>query len=1750
MAIFILLHGAFAQISADFSANKINGCAPFSVKFVPQTNDNTLNYRWNFGNGNLSTDIAPEAIYYVPGKYDISLVITDKNGNTYREVKSQFIHVFKDPEANFSFQVAQLCRPVEVTLKNETKLGDGPIVEFIWDFGDGNLSNAPNPTHIYQGFGNMTLNLYVKDSNGCVSNISKQNAIKVERSPIPKIRSDEPFACKTPHTFNLESISELGGPNDKYEWFFRDGGKASGQNVSHTVSKNGYQDVILKITTPGGCVSVDTFGNFLFIGKPYPDFEVSERNICQGNKITFINKTIPLFGRFEWHMGDGQVINGLNPTVSFNQVGRFSPKLIVRWSDDCVDSFSRNNLIDVSPNPDVDLEVEPFEPCPLPFDLIVNNKSNANLQSAWFVDDLEIVPQTRDFFRTIDQYQVLNLKLVVTNSYRCKADTTVVIKIKPPSVKLFSDIKEGCAPLEVNFSYFSDMESAKNIKFDFDHDSSLNFKKNPEILAHTFQDTGRFKVSVTIETEGGCIITDTLEIRVGMKTEPDFSLADSFCNGDVLFLKNLTSLNHPYLEYLTWSINGTLVRVFAQDTNSIMYDHPLKGSPDYQEKLNREEGFYDVELVTVHNGCKDTIRKDSVFFVSYPLTKIGGSQNPCDTMRILTNNSKGYHRHEWEITSSSGVKISYADSIIVRRGDGIRSVKLTTWNDSTGCKHEKEMEIRWFGNFDAKINWDFSLCAPGMVDVTIFPIPFQPIRPKMFINGEEYPFRPSSLKGPGVKKIEIEITNLNGCILKFDTTVTVIGESLDGVVLQDSGCTPIPVVLRSIYNPLAFRSVHWLLDGRKVNLSDSGTVNDTLFSAGNKFPQNELIQLIGMDTLGCEIARSFKAVADGMTDLAIKVRKYNECDRRTFNFEAFAPNVDLTPYQVHWDFGNGKTGSNLNHVVIYDKEGEYVIKLTLTEPNGCATTIEHLLNLKEEKLMADFDIKMTQAKCPPVFVEFKNNSLALSRNIKKVLWDFGDGSFSDVYNPQKIYLKSGDFTIKLYIEDIFGCKDSIIKKNVVNIQGPLGEGGGDTSFGCVPLTVNFTSTIKNASEFEWDLGDGTVIKDINNLTHTYTRPGIFIPVLVMRDSTDCRYVLPLDTIIVQDAPKPIFQQKGICQNQPIELVAKNLNEDVNEYTIQWTITDFNNTFTASKDTVQYRFNSKNPRVSLAMTTPYGCTGTMEKNLNLSTISANFKSAATANCVGGLLELNNTSQSDAPITDFYWIINGDLFYEKYPQYRTTKIGKIPITLIQQNSNGCKDSFFSEEIIIGDTFPPLIPEILRVTVVDDYSIQFDFKEEKSPDFKSYWIYREEANGFNNVGKLFNSGQVSFTEYNLNPLEEVYCYMLAQENACGLVSDTFSASSHCTIETKAIGERNRNRVTWNAYSGWADIEKYHIHRKTLKPGDSFKKLAEVPNDIFEYIDSLVVCKTIYAYLIEGIERNGNVQVSFSDTAVAQPFWDYIPPPNKLVRATVEDNKHILIEWDSVRNSQTQIVSYHLEKSSNGEDFRNIGDFSATKFDFLDKQVKVMERSYYYQVYAIDECDAKTPYWNYGKTILLVADSVGFQRPRLRFSTYQGWIEDVDYYMVEIDEPNLGFIEIGSTRRLDSTFIDEMSELNRRPNYCYRIIGHKEMVSGESKVVSVSNVDCSPVYSAINYPNAFSPNGDGINDTYGTPSFYIKDYHIQIFNRWGEMVFESFDIADKWDGEYMGKPAQQDAYAVIIHSVGVDLIKRTHFGTITLVR
>ncbi len=65
------------------------------------------------------------------------------------------------------------------------------------------------------------------------------------------------------------------------------------------------------------------------------------------------------------------------------------------------------------------------------------------------------------------------------------------------------------------------------------------------------------------------------------------------------------------------------------------------------------------------------------------------------------------------------------------------------------------------------------------------------------------------------------------------------------------------------------------------------------------------------------------------------------------------------------------------------------------------------------------------------------------------------------------------------------------------------------------------------------------------------------------------------------------------------------------------------------------------------------------------------------------------------------------------------------------------------------------------------------------------------------------------------------------------------------------------------------------------------------------------------------------------------------------------------------------------------------------------------------------------------------------------------------------------------------------------------------------------------LSFPNAFTPNGDGTNDRFG-PLFQCppREYALQVFNRWGELVFESQNPEENWDGTYEGKAVPADIF------------------------
>jgi gliding motility-associated-like protein len=87
---------------------------------------------------------------------------------------------------------------------------------------------------------------------------------------------------------------------------------------------------------------------------------------------------------------------------------------------------------------------------------------------------------------------------------------------------------------------------------------------------------------------------------------------------------------------------------------------------------------------------------------------------------------------------------------------------------------------------------------------------------------------------------------------------------------------------------------------------------------------------------------------------------------------------------------------------------------------------------------------------------------------------------------------------------------------------------------------------------------------------------------------------------------------------------------------------------------------------------------------------------------------------------------------------------------------------------------------------------------------------------------------------------------------------------------------------------------------------------------------------------------------------------------------------------------------------------------------------------------------------------------------------------------------------------------------------------------------------------PNAFSPNGDGINDEFYGKGDYISDFEMTIFDRWGNLIFFSDDINKHWDGKanHGSQLAQEDVYVYVVKIKDHKNSKHKYTGTVTIVK
>ncbi|HCC87791.1 MAG TPA: gliding motility protein [Prevotella sp.] len=132
---------------------------------------------------------------------------------------------------------------------------------------------------------------------------------------------------------------------------------------------------------------------------------------------------------------------------------------------------------------------------------------------------------------------------------------------------------------------------------------------------------------------------------------------------------------------------------------------------------------------------------------------------------------------------------------------------------------------------------------------------------------------------------------------------------------------------------------------------------------------------------------------------------------------------------------------------------------------------------------------------------------------------------------------------------------------------------------------------------------------------------------------------------------------------------------------------------------------------------------------------------------------------------------------------------------------------------------------------------------------------------------------------------------------------------------------------------------------------------------------------------------------------------------------------------------------------------------------------------------------------------------------------------YVVRYDEDTeFTFSESGAHLiELWATFVNGNDTINYTDDYW----------TSEATPLSVSIYE-----SKLEFPNAFSPNGDGINDIYKAKDGYksITEFHATIYNRWGQRIYSWNDPSAGWDGKYNGKDVSQGVYFLLVKARGAD--------------
>jgi gliding motility-associated-like protein len=278
---------------------------------------------------------------------------------------------------------------------------------------------------------------------------------------------------------------------------------------------------------------------------------------------------------------------------------------------------------------------------------------------------------------------------------------------------------------------------------------------------------------------------------------------------------------------------------------------------------------------------------------------------------------------------------------------------------------------------------------------------------------------------------------------------------------------------------------------------------------------------------------------------------------------------------------------------------------------------------------------------------------------------------------------------------------------------------------------------------------------------------------------------------------------------------------------------------------------------------------------------------------------------------------------------------------------------------------------------------------------------------------------------------------------------------------------------------------------------------------------------------------------------------PPSALrfCNATVLDgDAGIEISWEA--NLESDVVGLVVYRKRDDDSAFAVMDtiFNLSDTVYIDGDTVILDvdgHSYCYRMRVVDRCANGSPLSDVICTVKLTAVADGYTSA-LNWTPFVGW--NVMQYDIWRGAPIAGGFpsELYSTSDQDATaYVDAVVNEAR---LCYRIAAIAD--GGGCAERSWSNEACVNFPPTLYVPTGFTPNGDGLNDFFTSFGEFAETFRLEVFDRWGKLIFVSEDAAIGWPGSENGIAAPEGVYVFKVRVVGYNGEVLERNGNVTLIR